>query len=612
MHIKLFFLKIINYIHKLLANYRTRLIIALLICSLIPLFIIGYISYHTSYRLAENRIMDSVSVTTKNLVQQINNRFSQMESVVDSTNQYAYILNQKRGNVTSEYMDTFNSSRSNINMLNTNFHLFQTCIFMPDNALISKEGLMFYGISDLNRFQITPETLTGIGVNTKWLYRSNVTFPQILSPNARSVDTIFCCQSLTQSGELIYALFSSIKASELTDLLTESFEDTPIRSYICTPDWDIVAAAHPLAFSENIYKNQYSMFLSQTNGEFFLLDETEYSVQRLDNQFLLITEIPTSYISENIFNIIKAILLAFIIVIPILICVIIFIGDGLTKKLLRLEKVVRSTNISHNRISAEEFGHHFHLHFPYADEVDNLAASYQSMLKTIDKNLADIITLTVNEEQLKYKLLQSQINPHFLYNILGSIQTCLTIGKNEVATQMAQDLSRFYRITLRKNNDLISIKDEIEIATLYLELEKLLKQDTFSYEIHCDNELDHFMICKFTLQPFLENSIHHGLQNRNSPIHISLDLQCGEDTVIIQIKDDGCGMDTAALNHIRNSLEQHLVDYTQNFGICNVNARISSPLYGSGTITIDSNRDAGTCITIEFQQMINEIEQSYI
>lgn len=593
-------------IHRLLANYRTRLIIALLICSLIPLFIIGYISYYTSYQLAENRIMDSVSVSTKQLVQQINNRFSQMESVVDSANQYAYTLNQKRKNVTSEYMDTFNSSRSNINMLTNNFHLFQTCVFMPDDALISKEGLMFYGISDLNRFQITSDMLTGIGVNSKWLYRSHVMFPQILSPNDRDVDTIFCCQSLTQADEVVYALFSSIKASELTSLLTESFEGTPIRSYICTPERDIVASTHPLTFSGKLHESQYYKMLSHANGDFFLLDESEYTVQRLDNQFLLITEIPTSYISHNILNIIKAVLLAFIILIPVLICSIIFISHGLTKKLLRLDKVVRSTNISHNRISAEEFGHRFNMHSPYMDEVDNLAASYQSMLKTIDKNIANIITLTVNEEQLKYKLLQSQINPHFLYNILGSIQTCLTIGKNDVAIQMAQDLSKFYRITLRKNNDLISIHDELEIATLYLELEKLLKQDTFSYEIHCADGLEHFMICKFTLQPFLENSIHHGLQSSDRPIHISLNLKYGEDTVIIQIKDNGVGMDTATLNRIQHSLDQHLVDYTQDFGICNVNARITSPLYGSGNIHIDSNSHMGTCVTIEFQQLINE------
>ncbi len=596
-------------LHKLLASYRTRLIIALLVCSLIPLLIIGYISYYTSYQLAENRIMDSVSVSTKQLVQQLNNRFSQMESVADSTNQYAYILNHKSKNVTSEYMDTFNSSRSNINMLTNNFHLFQTCVFMPDDALISKEGLMFYGISDLKRFQITSNMLTGIGVNSKWIYRSRVIFPQILSPNDRAVDTIYCCQSLTQSGEVIYALFSSLKASELTDLLTESFDGTPIRSYICTPDRDIAASTNPLA--GKLYENQYYKMLSHANGDFFRLDNSEYIVQRLDNGFLLITEIPTSYISQNIFNIIRAVLLSFVILIPFLICIIIFTSHGLTKKLLRLEKVVRSTNISHNRISAEEFGHLFNMHSPYMDEVDNLAASYQSMLNTIDKNITNIITLTVNEEQLKYKLLQSQINPHFLYNILGSIQTCLTIGKFDIAFQMAQDLSKFYRITLRKNNDLISIHDEIEIATLYLELEKLLKQDTFSYEIHCADGLEHFMICKFTLQPFLENSIHHGLQRSNKPIHISLDLQYGEDTVMIQIKDDGVGMDAATLSRIQNSLDAHLVDYTQDFGICNVNARIASPLYGSGSIHIDSDSHAGTCVTIEFQQLIDENNITY-
>ncbi|MDD2972061.1 MAG: histidine kinase [Lachnospiraceae bacterium] len=609
---KKYFNKITNLIYRLFSNYRARLFTAFFICALIPLITVGSINYYTSYQLAQNRILESVSVSSKQLVQQLNNRFSQMESVADSVNQYAYNLNQVNRSADSEYMDSFSAARSNINMLNQNFHLFQSCVFLPDDSFVSNEGLMFFGIHDLFRFQIDPVSLSGIGVNSKWIYRRDVTFPQLLSPVERKVNTIFCCQSLSSNNFVSYAVFTSIKSSELNEMLIQSYSGTSIHSFICTPDRDIVASNQNNDLLGKVHENQYYQLLSHHGEDFFLIGNMQCNIHRLSNGFLLVTEIPSSYIQKNTYRVVRATILIFFILIPLVFCIILFTANGLSRKLMRLDKIVRSTSINENKITAEEFGHLFQAHSHFSDEIDHLAASYHSMLKTIDENLASIIALTVNEEQLKYKLLQSQINPHFLYNILGSIQTCLTIGKNDIAIQMAQDLSKFYRITLRKNNDLISIHEELEIATLYLELEKLLKQDAFSYEVHCEDGLEYFQICKFTLQPFLENSIHHGLQSSENPIHICLNLTYGEDTIIITIADNGSGMDTATLQHLQSSLQSCTVDYTRNFGICNVNARIASPLYGAGKIQIESSPHQGTRITIEYQQMLSDDPIDYL
>ena len=75
------------------------------------------------------------------------------------------------------------------------------------------------------------------------------------------------------------------------------------------------------------------------------------------------------------------------------------------------------------------------------------------MQHSLNDNLQSILELSLTEERLKYQLLQSQINPHFLYNILGSIQTCQSLGKLDIANQMLTNLTRFYRMTLRKSED---------------------------------------------------------------------------------------------------------------------------------------------------------------
>lgn len=219
------------------------------------------------------------------------------------------------------------------------------------------------------------------------------------------------------------------------------------------------------------------------------------------------------------------------------------------------------------------------------------------------QDLLSILELSLTEERLKYQLLQSQINPHFLYNILGSIQTCQSLGKLDIANQMLTNLTRFYRMTLRKSEDLISIRDELTIAQLYLEMEKLCHNDNLTWEINMEDGIDNFLICKFTLQPFLENSILHGLSQKTPEVHISIDLSYGDDTVIIVITDNGIGMAKEQLLELQKTLDEKIVNYEKHFGIGNVNKRISNPYFGNGRISVESCLYEGTSITIEFDQM---------
>ncbi|PZW93530.1 sensor histidine kinase [Lachnoanaerobaculum umeaense] len=237
------------------------------------------------------------------------------------------------------------------------------------------------------------------------------------------------------------------------------------------------------------------------------------------------------------------------------------------------------------------------------DEVDKLGLTFLNMQSSINKNMQSILELTLSEEKLKYQLLQSQINPHFLYNILGTIQTCQTIGKIDIANHMISNLTRFYRMSLRKSDEKIKIKDELEISKLYLEMEQLCRQDTLSWTINAEEGIENFLICKFTLQPFLENSILHGYSSEKTNIHININICYGDDEVIITIEDNGCGIPNDKLEQIRYKLSNHIVDYNQHFGICNVNKRISNTDFGNGIVLIESEERKGTKIIIKYAQM---------
>ena len=238
------------------------------------------------------------------------------------------------------------------------------------------------------------------------------------------------------------------------------------------------------------------------------------------------------------------------------------------------------------------------------DEVDQLADTYNRMMDMIYDNIDHITALRQQEESLKYRLLQSLINPHFLYNILDSIAACNRIGKTDLANQMIMDLTRFYRMTMHKSNELITIREELEIATLYMELEVICRGNSYSWEIHTEEDIENFLICKFTLQPFIENSIRHGMQGSGRKLHIQIDVTYGDDTIIILIRDNGHGIPADKLQELRDQIEKGEVDTSKHFGICNVSARISSELFGHGTIEINSEEEAGTTVKIEFLQLL--------
>lgn len=598
----------LHHIRKFFCNFTVRLIFCFIVCSTLPFTILGIVNYHNTYSLAKEKITQSVFLSDKQLLQQFNSRFAQMQSVADSSNNYAYTLANVAANKNSDLLDYFSISRSSIDSLNSNFNLLHTCIFLPSDSFFSNEGLMFYKLNDLKDFDLQKSDLTNLGINYKWIYKNKLSFPITLSPTTRDEQAILCCSSLTRNNKLIYALFTSIKSSELSQQLYRSFSDTPISSYLCTPKGQIVAHNNTAFIGSYIPSENFNSYIEHINNgtEIFIYNSNNCIINTLDNGYYLISEIPLDYISSSINSVITLSITSLIIIIFFIFLIAIILSDTLSKKLRQLTKVVQSTNISNHNVTIKELNKLFHIDSDYRDEVDNLALNYQKMLRTIDNNLSEILELSLMEEKLKYQLLQSQINPHFLYNILDSIRTCLSIEKLNTAKQLITNLAKFYRLTLRKTNDLLPIRDELEIATLYLELEQLCRNDNFEWAIHLDDDIENFMICKFTLQPFLENCIQHAIKRSSHKVHISINVTFGDDTIIIKILDDGAGINPTELKNLQHVLKEKTVDYTKNFGIGNVNSRIASPLYGFGTVSIESTLNIGTTVTIEFQQVLDD------
>lgn len=168
--------------------------------------------------------------------------------------------------------------------------------------------------------------------------------------------------------------------------------------------------------------------------------------------------------------------------------------------------------------------------------------------------MEDVTKEQMNLRKTELELLQSQINPHFLYNTLDTIIWFAADGQNEQVVQMVQDLSTFFRECLSKGEGLISLKDELLHVESYLKIQSVRYQDILDFSIDVPEEILGSNIIKMTLQPLVENALYHGIKRRREKGKIEINGVYDEDNIYLSVEDDGPGMDADHVARINQEM----------------------------------------------------------
>ena len=230
------------------------------------------------------------------------------------------------------------------------------------------------------------------------------------------------------------------------------------------------------------------------------------------------------------------------------------------------------------------------------DELDEIADSVNQMGEQIHTLIEESYKKELDRKISELNLLQEQINPHFLYNALSSISVLAMGNGDKVASRAILYLSDFYRITLSKGKQDITIREELNLLESYLKIQRMRFDDSIEVEYELDESLLDVHVVKLTLQPIVENAIHHGRDDDSEVFHILIRLFEEQGKTVFEVIDDGCGMDPEKLMQLQNSMNHSEGGY----GLRNVNIRIKlqyGPQYG---VYIESERGFGTKIRIEF------------
>jgi len=159
--------------------------------------------------------------------------------------------------------------------------------------------------------------------------------------------------------------------------------------------------------------------------------------------------------------------------------------------------------------------------------------------RKLDEKELELSKLHALKTKAELDALHSKINPHFLYNALNSIAD-LSITDGKKARKMTIALADLFRYSINySNHNYTTIKDEVEMAEVYMQIEKVRFEDQLTYSVNVEPELNHFMVPRFVLQPIVENAVKHGLKATGRMTEIKIEVMRDEDGMLMIVKDNG-------------------------------------------------------------------------
>lgn len=222
--------------------------------------------------------------------------------------------------------------------------------------------------------------------------------------------------------------------------------------------------------------------------------------------------------------------------------------------------------------------------YELSSDIPMLTPSTEQQIKRIDEVLRSPDIMEMNKRQAQYLALQNQINPHFLYNTLESIRSEAIIANLDSVAEMTEALAVFFRYTISKVENLVSVEEELENCKTYFRIQKYRFGSRVNLHIKYDEEdwpeLSHYRMPKLTLQPILENAIIHGTELKLGTGNLVIQIECTQERLLIRVSDDGVGMDENTLLKLNAKLRNNRTKEYQKqnakggIALINVNNRI--------------------------------------
>ena len=569
-----------------------KFVLTYCILLIIPILIISSYAYAKLSNIITDNFLNSASESFEQSLDYMNYTVYKIFDtsntiVVNSTVTDILIRDVETYALTDQIYD-FSKLQSYLCSFENNLDIKKINLYINDGLIYSSENVSFFKASSLKNTKVEDCILR---TNARFIWG-----PMWYLNESTVNDTLFLLKSIKNPDDLsedIGFLRIDFRKSIIQDIIDKINPLDDVFSFVINSDNKIIASSRDL---KDLYDNssidleliksaaQFSNQLTTfDDGKFYLqsaaIDKTDwYMVNVLPKSSILSTiKTQRNYLFIIvILNIIMAIILAA------------YLVKVINKRLFQVIDGMRQ--VPNGQLSN-------YIENDSSDEVGELIDNYNYMISKMSILVDEQYKLGKEVKNAELKALQSQINPHFLYNTLDMINWMAHKNMNKEISIAVKNLAKFYKLSLNKGKDIVTIKDEVEHSKLYVNLQNMRYDNRITLITKLDESLMNCSIPKITFQPIIENSINHGILGRgmeNGSILISGYIS--QNNLIIQISDDGIGIEKEVLPLILK--ENNLQTKGSGYGLKNINQRIKL-LYGeSYGLSFTSNYGFGTTVEI--------------
>ena len=576
-------------IRKTFAKFNIQSIIlsVLMTLSLVTVTVMGFLLYHRFKLASDKSAVENTEMTVESTIDRLNSSLLDLRQISDAANY----------NIVQEYDISSQEFTRQFSMLyETNVDKIQSlALYGYDGMLIESEPVATVKdnvkVADQKWYQDARSEIENIHFSTPHVQNlfddGTFRYHRVVSLS-RSVD--INDGSTSGSGVLLV----DMKYSVLEDMLERINETSSgIYYYLCSRDGEIIYHPRWAEINRGLFKEKNNKAASYEDGIYEMKTDGQKENIVVGSVaytgWKLIGVVPESVQETSINKFRYYIITTILILVMMLLQVNRFISRKISRPIRELDESVK----------AYEAGAMPDIYIGGSAEIRHLGYSVQKSYEQIEALMKEIIQQQTERRKSELDALQSQINPHFLYNTLESITWMIEAQRNKEAVVMISELAKLLRVSLSRGKTIISIGDELQHSRSYMNIQRVRYKERFKVEFLIDEEIKNYCIVKLVIQPLLENAIYYGVGNMDEDDDGQILIRGekkGED-IYISIEDNGMGMPEDIRSNILTD-NSKVPKHGSGVGVINVHSRISlmfGPEYG---LEVYSELDEGTKVVI--------------
>lgn len=569
------------FFHNL--RLKRKLIMIILFCILSQNFILLI----SSNKLLQQQEIKMAKQHIENECFLLQNQFeTQYQNTILCSNELIKSINQLLGNNQAK-VNTRNLLESSFRY---NLHLFP---FLDAIIFYGEKGELVYTGTE---YSLDPESIeTGILSDFHKTGSVQNIFKEIAYRPETGISSepvlTFCKRVIhIDSGENLGYLIFNIRESKISDLFT----NTNQHYYLVNTDGRIVSSTRKKELLTFADKKLEKVIGERIKGNDVLnLDHAESLftwVNLEDFGYTLVNQIPLAELTDNIRHNTLLILIVCLLTIINIIFLISVINRTVTGPLEYLTGKIRK--VEYGDLTTRS-------HLSRGDELGDISDNFNQMVEEIVKLTEGIKTELEQKRKYELSLVQSQINPHFFYNVLDLIYVMCFQKDAKGAAIVTKYLADYYRGSLSNGKELISLKEEFEIVKSYLSIQKYRYDDILNFELNVESAVENIQIPKLTLQPLVENALYHGIKEWGHGGKIIVSAYRKGNYIFLRVSDNGVGMDEKKIITLLQS-EEH----PNHFGLKSVILRLNLYYNEKFRFRIFSKVNAGTTILLRIKETV--------